>query len=104
MQMKDIQMTKDLSKYGHIEFKNVHRDNVLWLEKQIKENYSEVERKEWKSKYNSYVCYDYEPPCADGFEINFLVSSYDYSFLNFIKYLYDERVRTVQYLDSCVSV
>ena len=49
------------------------------------ENNCRIERKEWKSKYNSYVVYDYEPFCSEGFEINILLSSFEMPYLNFIK-------------------
>lgn len=94
----------DCNKYGHMELKNVNKEIISWLEDVIEENNSRIERKEWKSKYNSYVVYDYEPFCADGFEINLLVSSHDYAYLNFIKYLYDEKLNTIQYLNNCIGV
>ena len=94
----------DCNKYGHMELKNVNKEIISWLEGVIEENNSRIERKEWKSKYNSYVVYDYEPFCADGFEINFLVSSFDYAYLNFIKYLYDEKLSTIEYLNNCIGV
>ncbi len=94
----------DCNKYGHMELKNVDKDILPWLEGLIEENNSKIERKEWKSKYNSYVVYDYEPFCADGFEINLLICSFDYAYLNFIKYLYDEKVSTIKYLNNCIGV
>jgi len=87
-----------------MELKNVNKEIISWLEDIIEENNSRIKRKEWKSKYNSYVTYDYEPFCSDGFEINLLVSSYNYSYLNFIKYLYDEKINTIEYLNNCVEV
>ena len=63
-------------KYSRMEIKNVNKDIIGWLEDIIEENYSRIEKKEWKSKYNSYVVYDYEPFCTDGFEINITISSY----------------------------
>ena len=68
------------------------------------ENNCKIERKEWKSKYNSYVVYDYEPFCSEGFEINILLSSFDISYLNFIKYLYNEKLSTIEYLDNCIKI
>lgn len=93
----------DCNRYNRLEMKNVNKDVVAWLEDIIEENNSRVERKEWKSKYNSYVVYDYEPFCTDGFEINLVITSYDQSYLDFIKYLYDEKVSTIEYLNSCIS-
>ena len=95
-------MKKIQNKY--LEIKNVHKDIVDWLEDVAEENNCHIERKEWKSKYNSYVVYDYEPFCTDGFEINLVITSYNPAYLNFIKYLYDEKVSTIKYLNSCISV
>ena len=54
-------MDKLQSKY--LEFKNIDKDIVEWLEDIAEENNCRIEKKEWKSKYNSYVIYDYEPFC-----------------------------------------
>ena len=93
----------DCNKYSRMEMKNVNKDIVDWLENVIEENNCRVEHKEWKSKYNSYVVYDYEPFCADGFEINLVVTSFDEAYLSFIKYLYEEKINTIDYLNACIS-
>ena len=94
-------MRKKQNKY--LEIKNINKDILGWIEDVAEENNCKVERKEWKSKYNSYVVYDYEPFCSDGFEINLLLSSTDISYLNFIKYLYKEKINTIDYLNSCIK-
>jgi len=94
-------MGKFQNKY--LELKNINRNIVDWVEDIAEENNCKVERKEWKSKYNNYVVYDYEPFCSEGFEINLLLSSFDISYLNFIKYLYNEKISTIEYLNSCVK-
>lgn len=87
----------------YLEIKNINKDIVNWVEDIAEENNCRIERKEWKSKYNSYVVYDYEPFCSEGFEINILLSSFDISYLNFIKYLYNEKLSTIDYLNSCIK-
>ena len=94
----------DCSRYNHLEMKNIDQNILPWLEDIIEENNSRIERKEWKSKYNSYVVYDYEPFCTEGFEINLVITSKEISYLNFIKYLYDEKVSTIEYLNNCVAI
>lgn len=94
----------DCNRYNRMEMKNIDQNLLPWLEDVIEENYSRIERKEWKSKYNSYVVYDYEPFCTEGFEINLVVSSRECSYLNFIKYLYDEKVSTIEYLNNCITI
>ena len=94
----------DCNRYARLEMKNIDQELLPWLEDIIDENYARLERKEWKSKYNSYVVYDYEPFCTDGFEINLVISANDSSFLSFIKYLYDEKVSTIEYLNSCYTI
>lgn len=94
----------DYKVYNRMEMKNVDKDILPWLEDIIEENNSRIEHKEWKSKYNSYVVYDYEPFCTEGFEINLVVSSLESAYLNFIKYLYDEKINTIEYLNSCITI
>ena len=94
----------DCNRYNRLEMKDNDQNLLPWLEDVIEENNSKIERKEWKSKYNSYVVYDYEPFCTEGFEINLVISSRDNSYLNFIKYLYDEKVSTIEYLNNCITI
>jgi hypothetical protein len=84
--------------------RNVDKNILPWFEDVIDENNCRVERKEWKSKYNSYVVYDYEPFCTEGFEINLVISSREKSYLEFIKYLYDEKISTIEYLNNCIAI
>ena len=95
-------MNKFKNKY--LEIKNINKDIVDWIEDIAEENNCKIERKEWKSKYNSYVVYDYEPFCSEGFEINILFSSFDISYLNFIKYLYNEKISTLEYLENYAKI
>lgn len=95
---------QESGRYNRLEMKNINKDILDWLEDIIDENNARIEKKEWKSKYNSYVVYDYEPFCTDGFEINLVITSYNPAYLKFIKYLYDEKVSTIEYLNNCISV
>ena len=88
---------------NRIEMKNINKDMVGWLEDVIEENKGKIEKKEWKSKYNSYVVYDYETFCSDGFEINMQISSHNPSYLDFIKYLYEEKMQTLNFLNNCMG-
>ena len=92
------------NQYNQLEMKNINKEILCWLEEIIDENNSKIERKEWKSKYNSYVVYDYEPFCTEGFEINLIITSHDISYLNFIQYLYDEKINTIDFLNNCINV
>ncbi len=92
-----------LNQRSSIEFKNVSRDIIPWFEQVALENNCRIEKKEWKSKYNSYVIYDYEPFCSDGFEINITLSSFDINYLYFVKFLYNNKLETIDYLNSCIE-
>ena len=80
--------TGGINQKHQIEFNNISKEILPWLEDVTAETNCKIERKEWKSKYNSYVIYDYEPFCSDGFEINLVVSSTSRAHLDFLKYLY----------------
>ena len=74
-----------------------------WLhENIIEENNCTIEKKEWKSKYNNYVIYEYEPFCPEGFTINLMISSCSYEYINFVRYLYENKVNVINYLERCI--
>ena len=87
----------------YCEFKNVAKESLQWLENLAWEYRCKIDKKEWKSKYNNYVIYDYEPFCSEGFEINVLLSSIDMSYLNFVKFLYNEKINTLEFLNNCIK-
>lgn len=94
---------QELQERKTVEFKNIDKELLPWLENMSYENNCNIERKEWKSKYNSYVIYDYEPFCSDGFEINLVISSSDINYLNFLKFLYDNKLSKIKYLNNCIT-
>jgi hypothetical protein len=94
--------TNNINPNNQLEFNNVSKELLPWLEELITETNCQIEKKEWKSKYNSYVIYDYEPFCSDGFEINLVITSKSYAHLNFLKYLYENKINTIEYLNNCV--
>ncbi len=95
--------TKGINQRKQLEFKNVSKDIMPWLEQTALENNCQIEKKEWKSKYNSYVIYDYEPFCSDGFEINITVSSHNINYLYFLRFLYENKINVIEYLNSCIT-
>ena len=88
--------------YHCAEFKNVIKELLPWLENIAWEYRCKIEKKEWKSKYNNYVIYDYEPFCSDGFEINITLSSRQNEYLNFVRFLYENKIQTIGYLKNCL--
>lgn len=86
-----------------LEFKNISKDVLSWLEQLAVENSCRIEKREWRSKYNSYVVYDYEPFCSDGFEVNITIASSNKNNLKFIKYLYEHKINQIEYLKTCLA-
>ena len=93
---------REFSAKKTFEFLNVSHELLLWLENIILENNCKIEKREWKSKYNNYVIYDYEPFCPEGFTINILISSTEYEYINFVRYLYENKVNTINHLERCI--
>ena len=110
--MKLNKLTNISFKYDHplvfivivVEFKGVLKETIPWLEYLADEYHCTVVKKEWRSKYNNYVVYDYEPFCSEGFEINMTLSSSSPQFLNFVKYLYDKKMSVINYLNNCIDI
>ena len=70
----------------------------------IKETKCKIVLEEWHSNYNSYVVYDYEPFCADGFTHKITLGARTENDLNFFMHLFKERVEAVQHLNKCLEV
>jgi hypothetical protein len=92
------------SNYYYMEFRNVPKELIPWLEDLTLEYKCKVEKKEWKSKYNHYVIYDYEPFCSEGFDISLTISSKSAPFLNFVRYLYEYKVQTITHLNNWIMI
>lgn len=93
-------MTEHNGEMATVEYTNVGRGYIGILEDILDSLDIRITRKEWKSKYNSYVVYDYEPFCADGFQINIQCSSPSYERLSFATYLYQERIKKIEALED----
>ncbi len=79
------------------------RKNLMdWLKQIVLENNCKVEQELWKSEYNSYVVYDYQPFCSDGFLVFFVITSNCYQNIEFINYLYKKKLKTLNYLQDCL--
>lgn len=72
-------------------------NNVLSL---IEDKYIKDMKTYWQSKYNRYVCYDYEPFCVDGFNLktDILFTSYDN--MLFSKYLIEKFMSNIDKLEQ----
>ncbi len=101
--LTDKKYNKD-TQYYCSEFKNISKELLPWLENLAWECRCKIDKKEWKSKYNNYVIYDYEPFCSDGFEINLTLSSRQNEYLNFVRYLYEEKLQKIGYLKACLTL
>lgn len=86
------------------EIKDVKKGLLEFIKETAKANGCKLERQEWKSKYNSYVVYDYEPFCSDGFEINLEFTCDSNNHFEFLKYLYEKRLSEVESLNNLLQV
>ena len=60
-------------------------------------------KKEWRSKYNSYILYDYEPFATEGFmpELTFAILNRNDEF---ICYLIKKRLNNIKQLEKCLEL
>lgn len=54
---------------------------------------------EWRSKYNSYVLYNYEPFAKDGFVKLYMIQFKNKDLLNYFKFVLEQRVDKVKQLE-----
>lgn len=76
-----------------------------YLDKQIKSLFQEMKiqyKEEWKSKYNDYVVFDFEPFCKDGFYKIYKTISDDK--VSFVISLLQKYIRNVNQLEKNLSL
>lgn len=54
----------------------------------------------WQSKYNSYVEYDYEPFCSEGFIIKTKVYNIPEYIMHWLQYRFNERLNAIGMLEN----
>ncbi len=85
-------MSKDVTIKIKIEVEN--KSIEPYLQKICEEENVIIKSKVWKSRVNSYVEYEYEPFTPENYDIVYtLQSNSNLNKINFIKYLYDRRVK-----------
>lgn len=58
----------------------------------------------WQSKYNSYVVYDYEPFCSDGFIANYFIASENKNILKFYREVINNLLKNIAQLEQCYKL
>ena len=82
----------------HIQVEN-KRQNMV---KRVLENEACTIREEWRSKYNHYVCYDYEPFCCEGFMYYVHVTGgISWQHRHFLGMIVKTMLEANQHLENC---
>jgi hypothetical protein len=69
----------------------------------VEGNGCKVDKTSYRSTYNSYVVYDYEPFCSDGFKLEIIVSGTDKNTLKFVKHLINSHLRITRTLNNILK-
>lgn len=64
----------------------------------------QIAEKTWRSRYNKFVVYDYEPYNTDGFDVTITLFSLDKTILLFFEHLMNKRRSEVFYLSKCLEI
>ena len=75
-----------------------NKDNIRTIERIEDELGLDIIKAEWKSKYNSYVVYDYEPFCTDGYNHLRYYPMGDKA--DFLKYLINKHLSNLNVLET----
>lgn len=59
---------------------------------------------EWKSKYNEYILYDYEPFCSEGYYLRFNIERTLLYKLNWVLYNANKYIKAVNSLNKLLEV
>lgn len=80
-----------------------HKELISNVEKLLDES-DIVCRVDWKSKYNDYVMYDYEPFCIEGFNLRFNIERTLLYKLNWVLYNTNKYIKAINSLNKLLEV
>lgn len=80
-----------------------HKELISNVEKLLNE-IDVAHRIDWKSKYNDYVIYDYEPFCSEGFYLRFNIERTFLYKLNWVLYNANKYIKVVNSLNKLLEV
>lgn len=72
-----------------------------WIEMIAVETNCKITKTEWKNKFDDKICYTHRPENSDEYEITITVSSDAKNNIDFIEYLVENKVKTINYLKNC---
>lgn len=97
----DVNTNSDVF-YQVASFDAEHKEIEKMLDKYGDELNISPDKKEWKSKYNSYVLYDYEPFCSDGFILKVYYPVNER--VDFLKYLVNKQIDIINKMNSTYNM
>jgi hypothetical protein len=90
-------------KESEISIYEIDLEHVFWIEDILRENNIAYD-KIWRSKYNSYVVYESEPFCCDGFRVEIAGSCSEIGNIIFSYQLITKRYEDIIKLDTLLKL
>lgn len=74
-----------------------------WLEEAAEETCCKITKTEWRNKFDEKICYTHRPENAEEYELTITISSDSKNSIEFIEYLIENKIKTIDYLRNCLS-
>jgi hypothetical protein len=76
---------------------------LSWLESVAEETSCKIAKTEWKNKFDDKICYTHRPENSEEYEITITISSEAKNNIDFIQYLVENKIKTINYLKNCFT-
>lgn len=103
---EDVLLLKELddnNKLVGIGFRVPNKEYQLTIENFLIQEGIPITERAWRSRYNSYVVYDYEPFCADGFNRESWIAP-DHLNFEFVLSLIEKHISKVDRLNALLEI
>lgn len=98
MEHYELEIIDDSTAKIKVDCDSIYADTIQNLIDEMKN--ITIEELTWRSKYNSFVIYDYEPFCVSGFKKCTTISG-EYKFLT---YLIEKVIGDKEHLERCFNI
>lgn len=76
---------------------------VVWIESVVSETNCKIAKTEWKNKFDDKICYTHRPENSEEYEITLTITSDAKHNIDFIEYLIENKIKTINYLKNCFT-
>ncbi len=87
----------------NIKFEDFPEGLMTWIDSVTNETNCKISKTEWRNKFDDKICYTHRPENPEEYEISITITADSKHNIDFISYLVENKLKTINYLRNCLT-